>query len=73
MFDIAAPLITAIDRAGSLLTQGAWKTAVSQTRFGDARTDAAMASTAKQALFGEALMAAAHARLAEIKSVTRSA
>lgn len=36
-----------------------------------ARIDSAMAATAREALFTEALMSAAHARLEEIKSVTR--
>lgn len=70
MFDVAAPLMNALTAAGERLAGAASATSRSQTPLGGSRTDAAMADVAQQAIFTEALLSAAHARLAEIKSVT---
>jgi hypothetical protein len=71
MFDVAASLNGALSLAESGLTGAALATSRAQTPLGSARTDASMASAAQQAIFTEALLNAIHARLAEIKSVTR--
>ena len=70
MFDVAGPLITALDAARDGLGAAASATARAQTTYGSSRPDAAMAGVAERALFTEALMNAMHSRLAEIKSVT---
>jgi len=71
MYDVAASLSSALDRARGALAGAASMTARSQTSLGTSRPDAAMAATAEKAIFTEALLNAMHARLAELKSVTR--
>ena len=71
MFDVAAPLLNALRAARGGLSDAALRTSRAQTPLGDSRTDAAMAGVAEKAIFTEALLNAMHARLAEIKSVTR--
>jgi hypothetical protein len=70
MFDVAGPLMNALNASRDNLAAAASATARSQTPFGGSRPDAAMASAAEKAIFTEALMNSIHARLAEIKSVT---
>lgn len=71
MFDVAQPLLSALARSRDNLQAAAAATARAQTPLGSSRSDAAMAAVAERAIFQEALMNAMHARLAEIKSVTR--
>lgn len=71
MFDVADSLKSALAGANSDLTGAASATALSQTPYGDSRTDAGMARVAEKAVFTEALLNAMHARLAEIKTATR--
>jgi hypothetical protein len=71
MFDVAASLSDAMKLARIGLSDTASATARAHTPFGSTRTDAAMAAVAQKAIFTEALLNAVHARLAEIKSVTR--
>lgn len=71
MFDVAKSLMNALSRTRDELGNAASATARAQTPYGGERTDAAMAGVAQRAVFQEALLGAMHARLAEIKSVTR--
>jgi hypothetical protein len=71
MFDVAGSLASAMNEARSGLADAASATSRAQTPYGAPRTDIAMAGAAQQAIFTEALLNAIHARLAEIKSVTR--
>ena len=70
MFDVAAPLMTALQQARTDLSLAASQVARSQTPYGSARTDSTMAALARHAIFSQALLSAMHARLAELKSVT---
>jgi len=70
MFDVAGPLMNALNAERDRLGVAAAATAAAQTPLGSARPDAAMAGVAQRAIFSEALMNAMHARLAEIKGVT---
>lgn len=72
MFDAAGTLSGALATARDNLAAAASATSRTQTRYGSTRIDAAMAGVAQSAVFTEALLSAVHARLAEIKSVTRS-
>lgn len=72
MFDVAAILMNALAQSRDGLGSAASATARAQTPYGAPRSDAAMAGVAQKAIFQEALLSAMHARLAEIKSVTRS-
>ncbi|MBC5829075.1 MAG: hypothetical protein GIW98_02650 [Candidatus Eremiobacteraeota bacterium] len=71
MFDIAPQLQAALSAAQSQITASAGQTARSGTRLGVPYTDVEMAGFASRALFSEALLSALHARLAEIKAVTK--
>lgn len=71
MFDVASSLENAISRARIDLAADASVTSRAQTSYGGSRTDAAMAAVARSAIFTEVLLNAVHARLAEIKNVTR--
>lgn len=72
MFDVASSLMTAMTRSRSGLDAAASATSRAQTPYGSTRTDTFMAEAAQRAIFQEALLGAMHARLAEIKSVTRN-
>lgn len=72
MFDVAASLMPALARSRSALGAAAAATASAQTPYGSSRTDAAMAAAARGAIFQEALLGALHARLAELRGVTRN-
>lgn len=72
MFDVTASLkpgfASAQERLGAAERHVASANAGSTSRS----ADAAMAQTARAAIFDEALLNAAHARLAELKSVTKA-
>lgn len=70
MFEIAAPLLNALEQSRTGLGSAASATARAQTPYGPSRSDAAMARAAEKAIFQEALLNAMHARLAEVKNVT---
>ncbi len=71
MFDVAESLRGGLQSAAQRLTQA--ETAVARANAGEGgRTaDAAMAQTAQAAIFNEALLGALHARLEEVKAVTK--
>lgn len=71
MFDVAQHLMNSLQNAAGRLRYAADSTSRAQTPYGTSSTDAAMAQTAREAVFTEALLAAAHARLAEIKTAAR--
>lgn len=71
MFDVAASLINAMTQSRSALRSAASATSRAQTPYGSTRTDSFMAQAAQRAIFQEALLNAMHARLAEIRNVTR--
>jgi hypothetical protein len=71
MFDVADSLRGGLQIAAERLAQA--QAAVARANAGDGgRTaDAAMAQTAQAAIFDEALVGAMHARLEEVKAVTK--
>ena len=71
MFDVADGLQAGISRGQERLRDA--QSAVAQANAGNTgrSADAAMAQTAQAAIFSEALLGALHARLDEIKSVTK--
>ena len=66
MFDVADSLAGPLAAAQERLSASASATALSQTAV-----NSRMAHVAQQAIFTEVLMNAMHARLAELKSVTK--
>jgi hypothetical protein len=71
MFDVADSLRGALDGAHRDLLTAQSAVAHAAAGTGGRSVDAAMAGTAQAAIFTEALLEAEHARLAEIKSVTK--
>jgi hypothetical protein len=71
MFDVADSLRAALEGAHQDLLSAQAAVARSAVSPGGRSTDAAMAGTARAAIFTEALLEAEHARLAEIKAVTK--
>jgi hypothetical protein len=72
MFDVGESLRGALTRASDGLAAAQAAVAGANAGAEPARAaDAAMAQTARAAIFTEALLEAQHARLAEIKSVTK--
>lgn len=72
MFDVGDTLQGALERARVELRDAQNRVAVANAGGTPGRgTDAAMARTAQAAIFTEALLSAEHARLEEIKAVTR--
>ncbi|MGC2634336.1 MAG: hypothetical protein WA215_09020 [Candidatus Cybelea sp.] len=72
MFDVGDSLRDAL--AGARTRLGEAQAAVARANSGEAAgrsADAAMAQTATAAIFSEALLSAEHARLEEIKAVTK--
>jgi hypothetical protein len=71
MFDVAESLQAGLDGAQTRLRDA--QDAVASANAGGAgrSTDGAMAQTAQAAIFTEALLGAMHARLSEVKTVTR--
>lgn len=72
MFDVGESLGAAFEMARERLKNAQTSVALANAGKRNARSaDAAMAQTAQTAIFTEALLAAEHARLAEIKTVTK--
>jgi hypothetical protein len=71
MFDVADSLRAALDGARQDLLAAQGAVARAGVAGGNRSSDAAMAGTAQAAIFTEALLEAEHARLAEIKAVTK--
>ena len=71
MFDVADSLRSALDGAHRDLLAAQAAVAHAAAGTGGRSVDAAMAGTARAAIFTEALLEAEHARLAEIKAVTK--
>ena len=69
--DVAPQLQSALLETRARLAQAAAGTARAQTTLGAPPDGATMASLAQGAIFTEALLSAMHARLEEIKSVTK--
>ncbi len=71
MFDVAESLRGGLESAATRLQQGQSAVARANAGEGGRTADAAMAQTARAAIFDEALLGAMHARLEEIKAVTK--
>lgn len=72
MFDVGDSLQGALERAHVELRDAQSRVAAANAGGRSGRTaDAAMARTAQAAIFTEVLLSAEHARLEEIKSVSR--
>ena len=72
MYDIGDSLNAALEGARDRLREAQATVAHANSSEGAGRgADAAMAQTAQAAIFTEVLLAAQHARLAEIKTVTK--
>lgn len=71
MFDVAGSLQHGFADAEVRLHNAQAAVASANAGHGGRSTDAAMAQTAQVAIFEEALLAAVHARLSELKAVTR--
>ena len=69
--DVAPQLRSALVQAGTQLNQAASTAARAQTPLGAPVGDAAMAQLADSAIFSEAVLGALHARLEELKAVTK--
>jgi hypothetical protein len=71
MFDVADSLRSGLQTAQRQLHDAQATVARANAGEGSRSVDAAMAGTARAAIFQEALLGAIHARLQEIKGVTR--
>ncbi|HEV7179722.1 MAG TPA: hypothetical protein VGN11_07615 [Candidatus Baltobacteraceae bacterium] len=71
MFDVASSLQAGLQSANDRLTAAQGAVARANANEGGTGLDPAMAQTARSAIFSEALLGAIHARLAEIKAVTK--
>jgi hypothetical protein len=71
MFDVAESLRGGLDSAQARLQQAQSLVARANAGEGGRSADAAMAQTAQAAIFDEALLGAMHARLEELKAVTK--
>jgi hypothetical protein len=71
MFDVADSLRSGLQIAAERLAQAQASVARASTGEGGRTADAAMAQTAQAAIFDEALLGAMHARLEEVKAVTK--
>ncbi len=71
MFDVAESLRGGLASAAVRLQQAQNVIARANAGEGGRTADAAMAQTAQAAIFDEALLGAMHARLEEIKAVTK--
>lgn len=69
--DVAPQLQYALSEARSRLAGAAAQASRAQTSLGTPVSDRAMAALAESAIFSEALLSAMHARLAELKAVTK--
>lgn len=71
MFDLGESLHAGLAGAQERLRRAQSAVADANAGHGARSADAAMAETARAAIFSEALMNAVHARLSEVKAVTR--
>lgn len=71
MFDVRESLQSGLSDADERLRSAQRALAHANASPGSHLTESAMAQTARAALFTEALLGATHARLAEIKAVTK--
>ena len=71
MLDVAKSLQTGLESAQIRLRDAQTAVAVANGGHASRSTDAAMAQAAQAAIFSEALLGAMHARLSELKAVTR--
>ncbi|MGB8798032.1 MAG: hypothetical protein WCC70_10820 [Candidatus Aquilonibacter sp.] len=71
MFDVAESLRSGLESAATRLHQAQNVIARANAGEGGRTADAAMAQTAQAAIFDEALLGAMHARLEEVKAVTK--
>jgi hypothetical protein len=71
MFDVAESLRGGLEAATQRLAQAQAMVARANAGEGGRTADAAMAQTARAAIFDEALLGAMHARLEEVKAVTK--
>jgi hypothetical protein len=72
MFEVGDSLQGALERAQTELREAQTRVAAANAgRAAGRSADAAMARTAQAAIFTEVLLSAEHARLEEIKAVTR--
>lgn len=71
MFDVAESLQPGLADAQMRLRNAQAAVASANSGRAGRATDAAMAQTARAAIFSEALLSAMHARLSEVKAVTR--
>lgn len=71
MFDVDASLVRAMNAARERLAATAAHAARAQTALGAPSADGEMAEVARGAIFEEALLNAVHARLAELKAVSK--
>ena len=71
MFDVADSLRGGLQTAAERLAQAQRTVARANAGEGGRAADAAMAQTAQAAIFDEALLGAMHARLEELKTVTK--
>jgi len=71
MFDVAESLRGGLESAATQLQQAQRVVARANAGVGGRTADAAMAQTAQAAIFDEALLGAMHARLEELKAVTK--
>jgi hypothetical protein len=71
MFDVADGLRGGLQSAAERLAQAQASLARANAGEGGRTADAAMAQTAQAAIFDEALLGAMHARLEEVKAVTK--
>lgn len=72
MFDVTASLKPGLISAQQRLSDAERHVASANAGNANRSADAAMAQTARAAIFEEALLSATHARLAELKSVTKA-
>ena len=71
MFDVSEGLRAGLEAAQRRMNEAQSAVARANAGAGGRSADAAMAQTARAAIFDEALLSAVHARLAEIKTVTK--
>ena len=71
MFDIAPQLAAALERGADQLRASAAIAARAETSLGGPTSNRTMASLAQAAIFSETLLNAIHARLQEIRLVTK--
>jgi hypothetical protein len=72
MFETNDALSSALTRAQNQLGDAERHVALANAGHQSRSADAAMAQTARAAIFSEALLSAMHARLAELKSASKS-